>query len=118
MTNITRSPWGAPQSIDQIGEGICFVSTAGHGGYFVPPELNRRVPAAWRAISFNGQGNRGWYEEDCDAAMVVLAFPHLFPVDALPRATAAFQQWHAPKLASARGLTHGAHLSCPHLCSA
>lgn len=96
---ITRTPWGAPQQIEQIGEGVCFVRTAGHGGFFVPPELNRRVPAKWRAISFNGQARNGWYEEDCDAVMVVLTFPHLFPVDALACATEAFNHWHAPKLA-------------------
>lgn len=78
MTTITSTPWGAPQTVDDIGEGVCFVSTASHGGYYVPPAVNERIPAHWRAISWNNQAARGWYEEDCDWALVALALPHLF----------------------------------------
>jgi hypothetical protein len=106
MTDIKNTPWGAPQSIDDIGEGVCFVATASHGGYFVPPAINEKIPAAWRAISFNGQGAAGWYEEDCDWCMVALTFPSLFPAKALADARKTFAHWHAEKLFwSAAGLT-------------
>jgi hypothetical protein len=67
-----RSPWGAVQYSSPIGtDGIFMVSTAGHGGIKVPAALNRRVHEAWRQAG-------GWYEEDCEWAIVALTFPELF----------------------------------------
>lgn len=102
MTTITYTPWGAPDTVEPIGtNGIAFVSTSSHGGFYVPPALNARVPAEHRVISFNRQGEAGWYEEDCDACLVVLAFPSLFDADAVARAREAFDHWFAPKIARA-----------------
>jgi len=83
------TPWGHSQSIEEIAPGIVFVSCAGHGGFKLDDERNKQVPAAWRARSFNKQGLRGWYEEDCDAVLVVLSFPGAFP-DQRERALRAF----------------------------
>ncbi len=103
---ITSTPWGAPQDIEQIAPGICFVSTASHGGYYLDAIRNACVPLAWRRASFNGHAITGWYEEDCDACMVPLAFPEAFPAAALPRAQQCFDHWIAPKLSSARSAKH------------
>ena len=93
-----RTPWGNSQSVDAVGCGIVFASTASHGGYFVPAELNARVPLAWRRASFDQRAMSGWYEEDCDWAMVALTFPELFPADAIRAAQRTYDAWLAPKL--------------------
>jgi len=103
---ITSSPWGVPDSAEELvdnvtgkGTGIYFVSTPSHGGYFVPPALNSRVPAHWRDITFNrGQGNAGWYEEDADWALVALCFPECFIPEERSIARRICQQTHERKL--------------------
>lgn len=65
----TKSPWGAVQQAYQESPGIVGVHTAGHGGYKLSPERNAQVPAALRRRS-------GWYEEDCEAAIVTMTFPN------------------------------------------
>lgn len=56
------SPWGSIDGISPLGPDACSVSTPSHGGIWVSPEANARIPAAFRAAS-------GWYEEDCDYAI-------------------------------------------------
>ena len=75
----TQTPWGPAQYIDPIAPGVVFAGTAGHGGVWVHPELFYRVrivaaryPGAAHLVS---SGRRRWFEEDCEAALVVLAFP-------------------------------------------
>ena len=96
---ITSSPWGKPDFVKDIGAGILRIDTPSHGGYFIPPQLNALVPAAWRMASFNQQGRRGWYEEDCDWALVALTFPTTFPAHAAEHARRTFDAIHAPKIA-------------------
>lgn len=70
------TPWGPSQHITKIGDqGILFVSTTTHGGYFVPPELYAQMPSELRSNHFGGST---WFEEDVEWAMVALAFPQLF----------------------------------------
>lgn len=66
-----NTPWGPSQTIDEIFDGIQFVSTSGHGGFKVENALNNRIPDYWR-------NDDGWYEEDCEAAIVVLVFEKEF----------------------------------------
>ena len=75
--------------------------TPSHGGYFVPPHHNRLIPAAWRKASWNGNAERGWYEEDCDWCLTALTFPTAVPAEAVKAAQATFDGWIAPKLARA-----------------
>jgi Domain of unknown function (DUF7007) len=96
-----NTPWGASQAITDIGGGILFVTTASHGGYYVPPAFNRLVPIAWRDASFNAQGRFGWYEEDCDWCLVALTFPTTFPVPAAAHARHMFDAMIAPKIVEA-----------------
>jgi hypothetical protein len=62
------------QDAEAYGEGITFYSTSSHGGMKVEASLAKLMPAALRI-----PGN--WFEEDCDASLVVVAFPDRFPPD-------------------------------------
>lgn len=65
------SPWGAVQIADELAPGIWQVHTAGHGGILVSDERWRAMPAALRA---NPYGGAHWFEEDCEALLVLFAF--------------------------------------------
>lgn len=83
MKQITSSPWGRPDSVREIAPGIIEVSCPGHGGTLVTPEQLALMPEAFR-LDAGPEG--AWYEEDCEACLVILAFPDAYP----PSAT-----WHA-----------------------
>ncbi|WP_374195423.1 DUF7007 domain-containing protein [Rhodococcus sp. B50] len=51
-----------------LAHGIIIASTAGHGGVRISPARLKQMPAALRL------GRRRWFEEDCEAALVGLAF--------------------------------------------
>lgn len=76
IMKISHSPWGAVQNQKQIAPGIVSVSTAGHGGIFVSQERRLQMPIDLAA--FGTWTEPGWYEEDCDWAVVCLAFPQFF----------------------------------------
>ena len=101
--NITDlvSPWGAIDHVEHVAPGIVFVSTASHGGYYLTADHNVKVPLTWRGASFNRQGIKGWYEEDCDWALVALTFPDLFPPAALLAAKQVFKSFFEAKLIAA-----------------
>lgn len=71
------SPWGPIESVMVIDSGICAVTTAGHGGIWVKDDKLREMPWELRCLK-SKYAPPGWYEEDCDWAIVVAAFPHLF----------------------------------------
>ena len=75
----TDTPWGPPQQVDVIADGIVRIHTAGHGGYWLSPERNKQVPRNLREKTFCQNGLDGWYEEDCDAAIVEAVFYKLMP---------------------------------------
>lgn len=57
------TPWGESQTRETVvsdpsGNIIC-VTTASHGGYFIPPKYQEKIPAYCRK-------SNGWYEEDCE----------------------------------------------------
>ena len=74
------TPWGKAQSFTNVADGIVAVSTASHGGYHVfdgaLAVIKKRFPGY---VPFAGEG---WYEEDCDWAIVELCFPEHFPPEA------------------------------------
>jgi hypothetical protein len=71
MTTIgSRTPWGKADHVRQIAEGIEFIGTPRHGGYKLSRKLNAQVHQAWRKAG-------GWYEEDCEYAIVHYSFPEL-----------------------------------------
>lgn len=62
-----RTPWGKADSVRRVGVGVHEVSTPGHGGFKLSAAQNKRVDPAWRNAG-------GWYEEDCEYAIVGLTF--------------------------------------------
>ena len=67
----SRTPWGKAQVVTDIAEGIHSVSTAGHGGIKLDRKRQLEMPKLLRRPG-------GWYEEDCDWALVATAFPQYF----------------------------------------
>lgn len=68
-----HTPWGQSDYSKQYRRGIIFYGTPGHGGLHVSAGLNKTIPDHLRR-------DDGWYEEDCDWARVVVAFPDLAPL--------------------------------------
>ena len=66
-----QTPWGVSQGATVYAEGVESHFTAGHGGFKLSAERNRKVHALLRA-------EVGWYEEDCAWAIVAITFPDLF----------------------------------------
>lgn len=62
-----RTPWGTAQSVTKKAAGIHEISCAGHGGFKLGRHQNACVDPAWRRAG-------GWYEEDCEWAIVGLTF--------------------------------------------
>lgn len=88
------SPWGEIQAVETIAVGLVVVVTAGHGGYWVSPELRERIPSDQRTWAADGvSGAPGWFEEDCAAAFVAAALPEFFPTGAAERAAAFIPQF-------------------------
>lgn len=67
----SSTPWGSSQGITQYADGVTFHTTAGHGGFHLAAEYNRRVPSTLRTEA-------GWYEEDAEWAAVAVGLPDLF----------------------------------------
>lgn len=63
------TPWGAAQHTSTLAPGIVVVSTSSHGGIWLSPERQGRIPEGVQPI--NG---RAWYEEDCEWALVFAVF--------------------------------------------
>lgn len=95
MREGTRTPWGPAQYIEPVGPegGVYSVSTASHGGYYVPDVLLSRIPQEARDYAARWSGSHNWYEEDCASAAVVLAFPELFTPRLIESAKLAAAQY-------------------------
>ncbi len=72
------SPWGQAQSVTEIADGILSYSTSTHGGYRLSARRNASVPVVLKKATCGELGMTGWYEEDCDWAIVVYTFPECF----------------------------------------
>ncbi len=66
-----HTPWGPSQGGTVYAEGVTSHATAGHGGFKLSADRNRKVHPMLRAAG-------GWYEEDECWAIVAFTFPHLF----------------------------------------
>lgn len=71
IRSVASTPWGPSQGATLYAEDVVFHSTAGHGGFHLSGERNRKVHPSLRVAG-------GWYEEDAAWAIVALTFPHLF----------------------------------------
>lgn len=82
----TQTPWGLSQDKTKYTTGITFYSTSRHGGFKVSRKLNQTIPSQFRKES-------GWYEEDCEAYIVVFFFPNLFSGEEVTTAKNALRTW-------------------------
>ena len=82
------SPWGAIQHVALLVDGVVFVSTASHGGAWLSPEAQARMPAT--IMPMHG---RRWYEEDCEIWAVLLVFGVHDAENSRSRAVEALAHW-------------------------
>jgi hypothetical protein len=94
MSRFSRNtPWGYADQSAHIGGGIYRVDTPSHGGYFVPDSMLHRIPLEQQEWAERWSQSRNWWEEDCCWAAVAVAFPELFPAEALPIARATLARY-------------------------
>lgn len=105
-----ETPWGLADHVREIAPGIVRYDTPSHGGYYVSPERVLTMPKPLR--EFEPWAGPNWYEEDCDWAVVALAFPQFFPADHQEAALATlksykpelYEQVAATRAAGGRGV--------------
>ena len=85
-----NTPWGAAQDVEELAPGIVMVSTASHGGIYVSP-IHMEKMVKWPSPFLGNE----FYEEDCDAAYVIVSFPDLFGPESVERARASIVFWEA-----------------------
>ena len=86
-----NTPWGEVQDIEWMIPGrLCLVSTSSHGGFYVDPRIKDRM-TRWPSPFLGNE----WFEEDCDAAYVIVSFPELFGPESVERARASIILWEA-----------------------
>ena len=61
-----HTPWGPPQDIEELAEGVWRVSTASHGGLWLSRERWNALPACVRGALFTAT----FAEEDCEEPIV------------------------------------------------
>jgi len=85
--------WGYIDSVDEIADGVAFIGTPGHGGMKLDRQRNAQMPKEFRLSG-------GWYEEDCEAALVILGLPHLFTSEEVLEAHKSVKNWFPDKYES------------------
>tara|TARA_R110002110_G_scaffold259483_1_gene475226 strand:+ start:484 stop:750 length:267 start_codon:yes stop_codon:yes gene_type:complete len=70
-TVIKDSPWGPITFATRKDQGIWFVSTDSHGGFWLSLERREELPESLKGTSFlNESHGDEWWEEDCDAQRI------------------------------------------------
>ena len=94
---VTDTPWGFADQVKVISPGITSVSTPGHGGLHVADSLLAKMPRELAASnSYSGAGSP-WFEEDCEWALVCLAFPGAFDARSCHYAVATVSRYGKSK---------------------
>jgi len=83
----TRTPWGMSDSSKSYARGIVSYTTPGHGGFHLSKTKNEMVDPSWR-------NPNGWYEEDCEWAIVAMTFPTLFSGSECMAARSTAKNWY------------------------
>ena len=96
-----HAQWGQVQDVDEMAPGIVAASCSGHGGIKLSAQRNKMIPEALR-------NDDGWYEEDCEASIVVAFFPEVFDRDGdwqkeMDDAIATIKNYFPDKWAEATG---------------
>jgi hypothetical protein len=87
----TSTPWGKADYATRFARGITFYNTPGHGGFKLSKGLNETIPFDFRTATWAGLGVNGWYEEDCDAQIVIVFFPQHFSAEQVSAAHEALK---------------------------
>ncbi len=110
------TPWGRAQSTQHFAVGITFFETAGHGGFLIAPFRRAEMPEALRKTDTR-YCQAQWYEEDCEALLVAVAFPEFFTADerfrALRSLVSIYPKAYASYITTAHYLTHGPGVDVP-----
>lgn len=108
-----QTPWGLSDDAPTIfADGIEFYTTPSHGGFLVATERLAQMPAELRKTDLRYCG-ASWFEEDCEATLVVLAFPDAFTADERVRAMNSLKAWYPTKYAAYLPTVHAqTHLLC------
>ncbi len=91
MANRKRTPWGVANLATERGPGVWFYSTPSHGGFKLSHGSGQRIPERFRT---QREGWPDWYEEDCEASIVVAYFPELFTTEERTRALESLAHWY------------------------
>jgi hypothetical protein len=97
------TPWGRPDTIQNVADGLLIVSTPSHGGILVSAERLASMSDYMRKPLYAGQF--ACYEEDCEWPMPVLVFETNFRAfyerestekaeDIIPIAANILKNWH------------------------
>lgn len=92
------SPWGRIDHTDNLADGIVQVGTPSHGGIHLAAALNAAMPEVFRSRD-------GWYEEDCEWALVALIYPHAFDAKSQESAHKTVKNWMPDEYEAWSGVT-------------
>lgn len=89
----TSTPWGTADYCYKYARGVIQYATPGHGGFKVAITKALQMPPALAKMGMNW-GGALWFEEDCQYAAVMLAFPELFNEAQVKQAKASLMRWN------------------------
>ena len=89
----TATPWGKADIVTRYARGINFYTRRDTAGFKLSETMNKRVPVELREQSFAGLGIKGWYEEDCDAYIVIVTFSEYFTPQEVESAREALERY-------------------------
>ena len=81
--------WGRPEEVTIFDNGLIYVSTSTHGGFFVPKSLRESLSSDHFLRMFENKFNEAdqpWFEQDTDWALVALTFPDIFSRESFKQA--------------------------------
>ena len=81
------SPWGVIDGVEPLADGVVFVCTPSHGGAWLSPAAQARMPAALQPMH-----GRAFWEEDCEICAVLIVFALHDSLDR-SRAIAILARW-------------------------
>lgn len=93
-----HTPWGNADSQIHYADGIDFFSTPSHGGFRLSAKRLKEMPERIRVIPTFCRLPM-WYEEDCDWALVAVAFPQYFDGYEHFQAVKTLESYHPEALA-------------------
>jgi hypothetical protein len=84
-------PWGEIQFSEVVADGIAYHTTARHGGFVLSQERYEQMPEHLRNCSYTKDQ---WFEQDCSAVAVYIAFPQFFSEEQVARAKELYELFY------------------------